>query len=75
MPPPTSPPYDTIHKDLAPYKTKPHSDPMDRFFAAMRNLKSPLGTTSEMSALAQHVEMYLRACEIESYKEDGEVYN
>jgi hypothetical protein len=27
-----------------------------------------------MSGPAQHAEMYLRACEIESY-EDGEVYN
>jgi hypothetical protein len=42
---------------------------------AMRNLKSLLGTSSAMSSLAQHVETYLMACEIESYKEDGEVYN
>jgi hypothetical protein len=28
-----------------------------------------------MSALAQHAEMYMMTCEIESYKEDGEVYN
>jgi hypothetical protein len=41
----------------------------------MRNLKSPLGTTSEMSAPAQHAETYLRACKIESYEEDDEVYN
>jgi hypothetical protein len=75
MPPPLSSPYDTIHEELAPYKTKPHSDLTDQFFVAMRNLKSPLGTTSEMSALAQHAETYLRACEIESYEEDGEVYN
>jgi hypothetical protein len=75
MPPPSSSPYDTIHEDLSLYKTKPHSDPMDQFFAAMRNLKSPLGTSSVMSASAQHVETYLRACKIESYEEDGEVYN
>jgi hypothetical protein len=40
----------------------------------MKNLKSSPGTSSAMSRLAQHEEMYLRACEIESY-EDGEVYN
>jgi hypothetical protein len=28
-----------------------------------------------MSALAQHAETYMRASEIESYEEDGEVYN
>jgi hypothetical protein len=28
-----------------------------------------------MSAPAHHVETYMRACEIESYEEDGEVYN
>jgi hypothetical protein len=75
MPPPSSSPSDTIHKDLALYKTKPCSDRTDQFFAAMRNQKSPLGTTSKMSAPAQHAETYLRACEIESYEEDGDVYN
>jgi hypothetical protein len=52
-----------------------HSDPMDQFFEAMKNLKSPLGTSSVMSTPAQHVETYMRACKIESYEEDGEVYN
>jgi hypothetical protein len=75
MPPPSSYPYDTIHEDLTLYKTKPRSDPIDQFFVAMRNLKSPVGTSSAMFAPAQHVETYMRACEIESYKEDGEVYN
>jgi hypothetical protein len=75
MPLPSSSPYDTIQKDLALYKTKTHSDPTDQFLAAMKNLKSRPGTISVMSALAQHVEMYMRACKIESYKEDGEVYN
>jgi hypothetical protein len=75
MPPLSSFPYDTIHEDLAFYKTKPCSDPMDQFFATMRNLKSLSGTTSAISALAQHAEMYMRACKIESYKEHGEVYN
>jgi hypothetical protein len=28
-----------------------------------------------MSALAQHVETYLRTCKIESYEEDAKVYN
>jgi hypothetical protein len=53
------------------YKTKRHSDPTDQFFAAMRNLKSQVGTSSAMSALTQH--MYMRARKIESYEEDGEV--
>jgi hypothetical protein len=75
MPPPSSSPYDTIHEDLALYKTKPRSDPTDQFFAVMRNLKSSMGTSSVMSTSAHHAETYLRACEIESYEEDGEVYN
>jgi hypothetical protein len=28
-----------------------------------------------MSGSAQHAEIYMRACEIESYDENGEVYN
>jgi hypothetical protein len=51
------------------------SNPTDQFFEAMKNLKNPSGTSSTMSALAQHRETYMRACEIESYEEDGEVYN
>jgi hypothetical protein len=39
----------------------------------MRNLKSPVGTSSAMSAPAQHV--YMRVCKVESYEEYGEVYN
>jgi hypothetical protein len=73
--PPSSYPYDTIHEDLALYKTKTCSDPTDQFFAAMRNLKSPPGTSSTMSRPEQHAETYIRACEIEPYEEDGEVYN
>jgi hypothetical protein len=75
MSPPSSSPYDTIHEDLALYKIKPRSDPTDKFFVAMRNLKSPPGTSSAMSASAQHAKTYLRACKIESHEEDGEVYN
>jgi hypothetical protein len=75
MPPPSPSPHDTIHEDLGLYKTKPRSDPMEQFFVAMRNLKSPHGTSSAMSAPAQHVDTYMRACEIESYEKDGEVYN
>jgi hypothetical protein len=41
----------------------------------MRNFKSPAGTSSTMSAPAQHADTYMRAYEIESYEEDGEVYN
>jgi hypothetical protein len=75
MPPPSSSLCDTIHEDLALYKTKTHSDPTDKFFATTKNLKSPLGTSFVMSAPAQHAKKYMRACEIESYEEDGEVYN
>jgi hypothetical protein len=75
MPPPSSSPHDTIHEDLGMYKIKPHSDPMDQFFAAMRNLKSPARTSFAMSTPTQHADTYMRACEIESYEEDGEVYN
>jgi hypothetical protein len=41
----------------------------------MKNLKSPPGTNSAMSGLAQHAKTYMRPCEIELYEEDGEVYN
>jgi hypothetical protein len=73
--PPSSSPYDTIHEDLDLYKTKTHSNPTYQFFTAMKNLKSPPGTSSVMSGSAQHAETYMRACEIKSYEEDGEVYN
>jgi hypothetical protein len=75
MPPPSSSPYNTIHEDLALYKTKPHLDPTDQFFTVMRNLKSSAGTSFAMSAPAQHAETYMSACKIESYEEDGEVYD
>jgi hypothetical protein len=48
---------------------------MDKFFVPMRNPKSLSGTNSTMSAPAYHAETYMRACKIESYEEDGEVYN
>jgi hypothetical protein len=57
------------------YKIKPRSDPTDQFFAVMRNLKSSIGTSAAISAPAQHTDTYMRACEIELYEEDGEVYN
>jgi hypothetical protein len=41
----------------------------------MKNLKSPSRTSSAMSEPAQYAETYMRACKIESYEEDGEVYN
>jgi hypothetical protein len=52
-----------------------HLDPTNQFFEAMKNLKSPPGTSSTMSAPAQHAETYIGACKIESYEEDGKVYN
>jgi hypothetical protein len=42
---------------------------------AMKNLKSRPRTSSAMIAPAQHVDTRMRACEIESYEEHGEVYN
>jgi hypothetical protein len=52
--PPLSSPYDTIHEDLALYKTMTHLDPIDQFFAAMKNLKSTPGTSSAMSGSSHH---------------------
>jgi hypothetical protein len=75
MPPPSSSPYDTIHENLALYRTKTRSDPTDQFFVAIKNLKSPSETSSAISAPAHHAKTYMRVCEIESYEEDGEVYN
>jgi hypothetical protein len=72
---PPSSPYDTIHQDIALYKTMSHSDPMNQFFEEMKNLKSPPGTSSAMSTPAQHAQTYMRACEIESYEEECEIYN
>jgi hypothetical protein len=72
-PHPSSSPYDTIHEDLALYKTKTHLDPMDQFFAAVKNLKSLSRTSSAMFGPEQHAKTYMRACKIESYEEDGEV--
>jgi hypothetical protein len=52
-----------------------HLYPTGQLFAAMKNLKSPSETSSAMSGPTQHAEAYMRACKIESYKEDGEIYN
>jgi hypothetical protein len=75
MPPPSSSPYDTIHEDLGLYKATTRSDPTNQFFVKIKNLKSPSGTSSVMSALVQHAETYMRACRSESYGQDVEVYN
>jgi hypothetical protein len=72
---PPSSPYDTIHHDLAIYKTMIYSDPTNQFFEAMKNLKSSSGSSSAMSAPAPHAQTYMRTYKIESYEEDGEVYN
>jgi hypothetical protein len=71
---PPSTPYDTIHQDLALYKTMTHLDPTNQFFEVMKNLKSQLGTSSAMSVPTQYAQTYMRACKIESYEEDGEVH-
>ena len=73
--------YKTIHRKLALYEPNTRSDPTDKFFEVMRSIK----TTSQpamsappqpaMSATAQPAQSYLKACEFESYEEDGEVYD
>ena len=63
-------PYNTIHQELALYKPNTRSDPTNKFFEAMKNPKRPA-----MSAPEERAQSYTRASEIESYEEDGEVYN
>jgi hypothetical protein len=70
---PPSSPYNTIHQDLGLYKIKTHLDPTNQFFDTLKNVKSPPETRSAISVSAP-AQSYMRACEIELYEEDGEVY-
>jgi hypothetical protein len=67
---PPSSPYNTIHQELCLYNPNTHSDPMNKFFEVMKKQK-----ISTMSALAQQVKSYPTTSEIDSYEEDGEVYD
>jgi hypothetical protein len=67
---PPSSPYNTIHQELGLYKPNTHLDPMNKFFEVMKKQRM-----STMSALAQHAKSYPTASEIDSYEEDGEIYD
>jgi hypothetical protein len=56
-----SSPYNTIYQNLGLYKTNTRSD--------------PTRSRSAMSAPALHAQSHMRACKIESYEEEDEVYN
>jgi hypothetical protein len=63
-------PYNTIHQKLGLYNPITHSDPTNKFFEVMKKQNM-----STLSALAQQAKSYLTAAEIDSYKEDCEVYD
>jgi hypothetical protein len=65
-----SSPYNTIHQELGLYKPNTRLDSTNKFFEVMKMQKMSI-----MSALAQHVKSYPTTSEIDSYKEDGEVYD
>jgi hypothetical protein len=67
---PQSSPYNTIHQELGLYKTNAHSDPTNKFFEVMKKQKM-----FAMSAPAQQAKPYPMTSTIDSYEEDGEVYN
>jgi hypothetical protein len=67
---PPSSPYNTIHQDLGLYKENTHSNPMNKFFEVMKKQNM-----SAMSALTQQAKSYPVASKIDSYEEDGEVYD
>jgi hypothetical protein len=67
---PPSSPYNTMHQELGLYKPNTHSDSMNKFFEVMKKQNM-----SAMSALAQQAKSYPMASEIDSYEEDGEVYD
>jgi hypothetical protein len=67
---PPSSPYKTIHQELGLYNANTRSDPKNKFFEVMKKQKM-----SAMSAPAQQAKSYHMTSEIDSYKEDGEVYD
>jgi hypothetical protein len=67
---PPSSPYNTIHQELELYNPCTHSDPTNKLFEVMKKQKM-----STLSAPAQQAKSFLTAAEIDSYEEDGEVYD
>jgi hypothetical protein len=67
---PPSSPYNTMHLELGLYKSNTRSDPTNRFFEVMKKQNM-----FAMSAPAQQAKSYPTASEIDSNKEDGEVYD
>jgi hypothetical protein len=65
-----SSPYNTIHQELDLYNPSTRSDPTNKFFEIMKKQKM-----STLSAPTQQAMSFLMAAEIDSYEEDGEVYN
>jgi hypothetical protein len=62
--------YNTMHQELGLYNPNTHSDPRNKFFEVMKRQKM-----SAMSAPAQQAKSCPTTSKIDSYKEDGEVYN
>jgi hypothetical protein len=67
---PPSSRYNTIHRELGLYNPITHSDPTNKFFEVMKKQKMPT-----LSAPVQQDKSYLMVAEIDSYEEDGEVYD
>jgi hypothetical protein len=67
---PPSSPYNTIHRELDLYNPSTHSDPTNKFLEVMKKQKM-----STLSTPAQQAKSFLTAAEIDSYEEDGEVYD
>jgi hypothetical protein len=65
-----SSPYNTIHQELDLYNPSTRSYPTNKFFEVMKKQKM-----STLSALAQQAKSFLTVAEIDSYEEDGEVYD
>jgi hypothetical protein len=62
--------YNTIHQELGLYKPKTRSDAMNKFFEVLKKQKM-----SAIDVPAQQTKSYPTASEIDSYEEDGEVYD
>jgi hypothetical protein len=67
---PLSSPYNTIHQELGLYNPNNRLNPTNMFFEVMKKQK-----ISAMSAPTQQAKSYTMAYEIDSYEEDGEVYD
>jgi hypothetical protein len=67
---PPSSPYNTIHQELGLYNPNTRSNPTNKFFEVIKKQKM-----STISTPAQQAKSYPTASEIDSYEEDGEVYD